>query len=295
MNLSQAEIDQKNAAFWNELCGSALARQLGITDHSLDSLHKFDDYYFSFYPDLLPIIGPQRMRGKKVLEIGLGYGSLGQQIAAAGANYTGLDIAQGPVEMTKHRLHLQGLPGHAVCGSALEMPFPAGSFDFVVAIGCFHHTGDVQRCIDESYRVLREGGTLVFMVYNKFSLRHWKRWPWQTFKALCREVFRGADRPETISAERRSAHDLNHAGVAAPETVLLSKKELRKMLCRFEQVAIQKQNADPLMWGNKVLIDRPRLLGNVGRILGLHHYVEARKSASSQQIEFEHVPPAKAA
>lgn len=33
--IMQSEIDEKNAEFWNELCGSSLARSLGITEVSL--------------------------------------------------------------------------------------------------------------------------------------------------------------------------------------------------------------------------------------------------------------------
>ena len=36
MSASQERIDQDNATFWNELCGSQLARDLGITDRSKD-------------------------------------------------------------------------------------------------------------------------------------------------------------------------------------------------------------------------------------------------------------------
>ena len=89
--------------------------------------------------------------------------------------------------MTNLRMQLQGFGGRAIQGSALDMPFPDESLDFVFSIGCFHHTGNVQRCLDETYRVLRPGGTAVLMVYNKFSLRQWTRWPFFTFKELLRE------------------------------------------------------------------------------------------------------------
>src|SRR6478735_7751813 len=103
-----ANIDQANAEFWNELCGSQLAESLGLNDHSPNSLRKFDDAYFEMYPYLLPFIGPQRWKGKKVLEIGLGFGSLGQRIAEAGADYYGLDIAENPVRMINQRMELIG-------------------------------------------------------------------------------------------------------------------------------------------------------------------------------------------
>ena len=142
--LNQDEIDAKNAAFWDELCGSQLARQLGITDNSPASLKKFDDWYFDFYPYLYDHIPFAELKGKRVLEVGLGYGTVAQKIAESGAHYHGLDIAAGPVAMAAHRCQLVGAKDAAVRqGSILEPPFDAGSFDWVVAIGCLHHTGDM--------------------------------------------------------------------------------------------------------------------------------------------------------
>src|SRR5437762_12834713 len=113
----QEVIDQANAEFWNELCGTGLAVHLGIKDHSQESLRRFDQYYFDFYPYLEPIIQPARMAGRPVLEIGLGYGTLGQRLADAGADYHGLDIAQKPVEMMNHRLRMLGRSQKARQGS----------------------------------------------------------------------------------------------------------------------------------------------------------------------------------
>ena len=47
---SASEIDVRNANFWDELCGSALARQLGVEDASAESLARFDAAYMGSYP-----------------------------------------------------------------------------------------------------------------------------------------------------------------------------------------------------------------------------------------------------
>lgn len=39
---------------------------------------------------------PDSFGGKKVLEVGLGYGTLGQLIASRNADYYSADIAEGP-------------------------------------------------------------------------------------------------------------------------------------------------------------------------------------------------------
>ena len=47
--------------------------------------------------DFFKLLGAAGLKDKRALEIGLGYGSLSQKMAEAGAGYTGLDIAAGPV------------------------------------------------------------------------------------------------------------------------------------------------------------------------------------------------------
>ena len=65
---SQTALDDRNAGFWDELCGSSLARQLGVTDASAKSLARFDAAYLDQYPYLLsyldrkPLAGARRWR-----------------------------------------------------------------------------------------------------------------------------------------------------------------------------------------------------------------------------------------
>ena len=57
-----------------------------------------------------------------------------------------------------HRLQLLDRKGKVKQGSVLECPFDSAIFDWVVSIGCLHHTGDMERGIKELYRVLKPGG-----------------------------------------------------------------------------------------------------------------------------------------
>ena len=171
--MTTVDVSQRNAAFWDELCGSHLARQLGVRDASPGELARFDAAYLALYPYLLRYFQREHVEGRRVLEVGLGYGTLTEALARMGADYHGLDIAAGPVEMARHRL--AGVPGarpeQVQQGSVLELPFPDASFDLVASIGCLHHTGDLFGAIQEVRRVLRPGGRLVLMVYNRRSLR----------------------------------------------------------------------------------------------------------------------------
>ena len=129
----QQEIDAKNAVFWNELCGSGLARHIGITEITPESIKLYDKAYMGVYPYLEKYVTSADLKGKRVLDIGLGYGTLGQFIDSMGCDYYGLDIAEGPVAMMTDRLKLAGreTEGRVQVGSALNIPYADGYFDYV--------------------------------------------------------------------------------------------------------------------------------------------------------------------
>jgi len=70
--VSQSETDTRNVAFWNELCGSELARSIGIDDRTPESLQKFDEAYMAMYPYLARYVTAESLTGRRTLEIGLG-------------------------------------------------------------------------------------------------------------------------------------------------------------------------------------------------------------------------------
>ena len=265
-----------NKEFWDELCGSTMARALGITGQTEESLKRFDQAYLDFYPYLLPHVRPDLTAGQTVLEIGLGYGTLGQILAENAVWYQGLDVAYGPVKMMNHRLLMHGLTGRAVQGSALEMPFSNESFDHVVSIGCFHHTGDAPRCVHETYRLLKPGGRAVIMLYNQFSYRLWLQWPGRTFVTLLRDwgILGGQD---STSYEQRKAYDKDRTGRAAPETAFFTIRKVRNMFEKYSTVWIRKENCVTFSVRGRPIIPREKLLPLLGRSLGLDLYVVAQK------------------
>jgi SAM-dependent methyltransferase len=224
---AQGDLDSANHDFWNTLCGSTFAKSIGVVDDSPASLKLFDDWYFRIYPYLDSHLGLENVRGKRVLEVGLGYGSVGQKLAEAGADYMGLDIASGPVAMMRHRLKQAGLPGDATCSNILDPPFADGHFDVIVAIGCLHHSGDLPGAIRRCRRLLRAGGRLTMMVYYSYSYRQWENAKSETLQLLQRELcgYRGV--LAGAKAAHRAAYDTDGEGNAAPHTDWISKASLR--------------------------------------------------------------------
>lgn len=272
----RVEIDQnsENASFWNELCGSQLAKSLGVNDAGIASLKRFDDWYFDYYPYLFRHIPFAEMDGKSVLEVGLGYGTVCQRLAESGAYYHGLDIARGPVEMARHRLKQIGLSGDVRQGSILECPFTNDLFDFVVAIGCYHHTGNLARAIEETRRILKPRGSLILMVYSVYSYRRWLWWPAETFSYFVWDKF-GIGRPPEASDKERAAYDVDSKGVAAPETVFVSVGHLRHMASPWSGFRAVREN----IGGESILsrIPRSQLLKTLGPWAGLDVYCHITK------------------
>ena len=242
--INSAAVSVENKAFWDELCGSQLAKFLGIEDSSPASLKKFDDWYFDFYPYLNDHIAFSLLRGKDILEIGLGYGTVAQKLAEAGGNYQGLDIAQGPVDMVNHRLHQAGLPGRATLGSILEPPFQPSSFDVIVAIGCLHHTGDLRQAIRRCWELLRPGGQLIFMVYYAYSYRRFRMAPASTIAYLAKECFGYRGVVGNSAARERAAYDTDSTGNSAPHTDWISAQSLKHYCSQFSSFVSKVENID---------------------------------------------------
>jgi len=82
--------DESNKIYWSELSGSRATYKLKIVHGDPMGAEKFDDWFFWYYPylDNEQFIPWSSLNETKVLEIGLGYGSVGRRIAETGANYT---------------------------------------------------------------------------------------------------------------------------------------------------------------------------------------------------------------
>lgn len=274
--IDQGKISEENARFWDELCGSRFARLTGIKDAEPQSFKKFDDWYLKFYPYLDRYIGFDSLRGKRVLEVGLGYGTVAQRLAEFGAEYSGLDIAAGPVQMTNYRLHKSGLNRIAVKGSVLEPPFDHESFDAIIAIGCLHYTGNLKVAIEQCRLMLRSGGRLTFMVYNAYSYRRWIRAPLDTLEYALQEIQGHRGVVGSTASRHRSAFDKSVSGEGAPHTDWISEKSLAVLCSNFTSFDSWLENVDlipPLRFWL-----RPKLLNTTfPRRLGLDLYATATK------------------
>jgi SAM-dependent methyltransferase len=230
----------------------------------------------AFYPYLHRYLPPGALRDRNVLEIGLGYGTLGQILAWEAARYVGVDIAAGPVAMMRYRLRGDGalLGRTALQASALDLPFPDAAFDSVYSIGCLHHTGNLPRAVQELHRVLIPGGRAVVMLYNRYSFRALVSARLKYVKNL---LTARCGRPG-MQEFRRPVYDVNLRGEPAPHTDFVSRGDVRRIFRAFSKIRVESQNFEGYaLFKGRVVVPRERVLSNLGRLLGLDLYIVATK------------------
>lgn len=113
---------------------------------------------------------PQRMDGMDAIELGCGTGYVSCWMTRRGATVTGIDNSAQQLATARRLMDEHGLSITWVHGNAEAVPRPDASFDFAIseygaAIWC-----DPHRWIPEAHRLLRPGGTLVFMGNHPLTL-----------------------------------------------------------------------------------------------------------------------------
>ncbi|HEY7771409.1 class I SAM-dependent methyltransferase [Longimicrobium sp.] len=110
----------------------------------------------------------------RVLDVGCGTGNLAPALAEWGASvdaYVGVDLSPGMVRMAAPKLGVGGWPGAVVAGSALALPIATASFDTALCASNLHYWPDAHVGLAELRRVLRPGGRLLLVDWDRAPLR----------------------------------------------------------------------------------------------------------------------------
>ncbi len=98
----------------------------------------------------------------RFLELGVGTGRIALPFIRAGYDYTGVDISAAMMARLTAKLEADPQP-HSYRyrlhqANVLQLPYPNGSFDVILAVHVFHLINDWQAGIDEARRVLKKPG-----------------------------------------------------------------------------------------------------------------------------------------
>jgi demethylmenaquinone methyltransferase / 2-methoxy-6-polyprenyl-1,4-benzoquinol methylase len=104
--------------------------------------------------------------GVRALDLATGTGDIAFGLAAGGAHVTALDITPRMIELARAKSAVPSAVRFLV-GDMLALPFPPGSFDIVTIGYGLRNVADLGLAIDELYRVLKPGGGLVSLDFNR--------------------------------------------------------------------------------------------------------------------------------
>ncbi|HAB99520.1 MAG TPA: methyltransferase type 12, partial [Parachlamydiales bacterium] len=137
-----------------------------------------------------------------------------------GALLTSMDLAENNIAITKKRFKVFNLKADFILGNAEELAsyFPNKQFDLVYSFGVLHHTPRPTLALNECFKVLKPGGELRIMLYAKYSIKNFL-------------IYLKRAQPE--------------AQPGCPIAVTFSKKEITKLLEKFEIIECKKTHIFP--------------------------------------------------
>ena len=167
---SNAQLKDRVREFWqSHPCGTkfADARPGSRIFYEVIEEHRYEKEWH-----IPEAAGFTQTKNLRVLEVGCGLGTDGAQFAKAGADYTGVDLTQAAVDLSRRPFELFNLPGTFRVADAEALDFPDNSFDIVYSHGVLHHTPNTAAAIREVHRVLRPGGRALVMLYHRNSYNY---------------------------------------------------------------------------------------------------------------------------
>jgi SAM-dependent methyltransferase len=120
----------------------------------------------------------EKLKGKKVLEVGSGSGRFTQILLETGADLFSIDYSTAVEANAKNNKNYNNL--NLCQASIYQLPYEKNYFDFICCIGVIQHTPDVELSFKNMLEHLKPGGEIVIDVYAKtlktmFYTKYWVR------------------------------------------------------------------------------------------------------------------------
>jgi len=182
-----------------------------------------------FMTEMLPFF--KRNKIKNVLDLGCGTGRHCIYLAKNGFDVVGVDVSGSALRMASAWVRKERLRNVAFMrGTMVNIPFDNIHFDAVISVSVIHHAlkKDIEKTIDEIYRVLKRNGILFTNLASVKDPRYGSGEEVEdgTFRIL--EAF-----------EEKHFEELHH---------FFTKQEATKLLGRFTQAKIERLKEKPSYW-----------------------------------------------
>lgn len=210
-----------------------------------------------------------------MLEIGYGMGTDHLQLAKRGGIMHGIDIAPTSKEITEQLFKLYNYSSELIIGDVENMPYKDSTFDFIYSFGVIHHTPNIEKAINEIYRVLKPGGKCYIAVYNKNS------WYFRYNVFLKNWIINKGYRKRTL---KQQVSLIENPGTNENLLVKLhTKKEIEKMFKEFSHKKITINHLTKNELGNFDLIFTNNIKEYLKRKIGWYIIIRAQKPKNYQK------------
>jgi SAM-dependent methyltransferase len=176
--------------------------------------------------------------GKRVLEIGCGQGADLSRFVLAGACAYGCDLTPKHCRISRDFVAALGGKTATAQADARRLPYASESFDLVYSFGVLLLVDDLEAAVSEIRRVLKPGGRVIVMFYNRQSLHYYIKTLYY-YGVVCDL--------ERILGPRRLI-DWFTDGFGYPRTYHQTPESLREIFSPFdvEQVVVRNLTAEQL-------------------------------------------------
>jgi ubiquinone/menaquinone biosynthesis C-methylase UbiE len=124
------------------------------------------------FQELAQRIAREVPAGASVLEVAPGPGYLSIELAKLGPyRITGLDLSHDMVKIARAKAEQVFVSVDFQQGNSSNLPFPAGSFDFLVCRAAFKNFAQPVRALQEMHRVLKPGGRALIIDLRRDASR----------------------------------------------------------------------------------------------------------------------------
>jgi len=152
-NADQAELDKF----------SQLAHRWWDTNSEFKALHDINPLRLQWISDLAG-----GLQGKRVVDVGCGGGILSESMARAGAQVTGIDLAEKPLKVAKlHKLESGVEVDYRLIAAEELAAAEPESFDVVTCMEMLEHVPDPVSVMTACARMVKPGGWVFFSTLNR--------------------------------------------------------------------------------------------------------------------------------
>lgn len=162
----------------------------------------------------------ENWKNKKVLEIGCGIGTAAINFARNGAEYTGIELSENSLDLTKKRFDVYDMKGNFYLGNAerLSQILPEEKYDLIYSFGVIHHSPNPELIFEEVKKFCHKDTIVKIMLYAKNS--------WKNIM-----IESGLDQPEAQSG--------------CPIAFTYTKDEVKELMKGFEIISIEQDHIFP--------------------------------------------------